>query len=460
MEIYLQTILKFILIFLLIQNIYNTHKFKPSKNLHKNEKNNADYKTDILNNINNNNYLGNQNKSINNITNNILDKIDINKDDIESLQFSEYNVYGISYKKLKIYFEYIILSKKGIILYKENLVKSDNPKISVIISLYNREKFINSTLKSVQNQKMKEIEIIIVDDCSTDNSTNYVKEAQKIDPRIILLKNEKNMGSLYTKSKGILNAKGKYIYTLDSDDMIGIDDFLTVLYEECEKGNYDFVECGYLHIDLIRKFISRVEFFKFHLWAKLIKRDLYLYIINRIGNDVLNRGIVQEDDTFIIYFLYRGTKYKYVNKYGIFYFIHNNEQAWGTRFKNIYKYCYTYNKMVNALYDVGFNSTYGKFLSYRRLKDNIIYNICIRVRALKKMNIELLTKFKNSPYMRKRQLKLINKVLSKLQNVPIKDIDNKNEDTDEKELEEGDEYNLERIENINNNTNDTYKASK
>jgi len=437
MEIYLQTILKFILIFLLIQNIYNTHKFKPSKNLHKNEKNNADYKTDILNNINNNNYLGNQNKSINNITNNILDKIDINKDDIESLQFSEYNVYGISYKKLKIYFEYIILSKKGIILYKENLVKSDNPKISVIISLYNREKFINSTLKSVQNQKMKEIEIIIVDDCSTDNSTNYVKEAQKIDPRIILLKNEKNMGSLYTKSKGILNAKGKYIYTLDSDDMIGIDDFLTVLYEECEKGNYDFVECGYLHIDLNKRFISRVRYNKYQLWEKLIKRDLYVNIINKIGNDVLNRGIVQEDDTFIVYFLFRGTKHRYIYKLGIFYFVHRTDQVWRARFKNFTQLCINYNKLVNSLYDIGFNTTKGKFLSYKRLRTKIIYGSCKKLVSLREMNIKLLIKFKDSPYMDKKQKNLINDALIKLQKLPLEDTDNKNKDIQEKRIEEG-----------------------
>ena len=463
MKICKSTIFKYILLFLLIQNIYKTHTIKSTKNLHENEKNITEVKTDILNNITINNSIenqNNQNELTNFITNNNLDKIYINKDNVAPLEYSDFNSYGISYNLLKTFLEYINLAKKGIFLYKENLVKSDNPKISVIISVYNREQFINSTLKSVQNQKMKELEIIYVDDCSTDNSVNYIKEAQKFDPRIILLQNEKNMGTLYTKSRGILSAKGKYIYTLDSDDMIGIDDFLTVLYEEAENGNYDFVECGYLQIDLKRRYITKFKFFKFHLWAKLIKRDLYLYIINRIGNDVLNRGVVQEDDTFIIYFLYRGTKHKYIYKYGIFYFLHHTDQAWRTRFKNTTKFCYNYNNMVNALYDVGFNSTYGKFLSYRRLKGNIIYNVCIKVKELKEMNIKLLTKFKNSPYMRKRQLKIINDALNSLQNVQMKDIDNKNEDTNEKEDEEGDENILERIENINNSTNDTHLASK
>ena len=393
--------------------------------------------------------MGNQNESINYIANNILDKKNTNKYDITSLEYSKYYSYGISYLELKNYFEYINLSKNGIFLYKENLVKSDNPKISVIISVYNREKFINSTLRSVQNQKMKDIEIIIVDDCSTDNSVNYIKEAQKIDPRIILLRNEKNMGSLYTKSKGIKNSKGKYVYTLDSDDMIAIDDYLTVLYEECEKGNYDFVECGYIQIDLKKKFIKRIHFFAFHLWAKLIKRELYIKIINQIGNDVLNRRIVQEDDTFIYYFLYRETKYKYIYKFGVFYFIHHIDQIWRARFKNTTLFCSNYNRMVNGLYDVGFNTTKGKYLSYKRLRDNIIHSVCIKVKSLREMNIKLLLKFKDSPYMDQNQLKLINDTLNNLQKNQLKDDDNKNEDIKE---EENEDNILEKDEILKNNT--------
>ena len=379
--------------------------------------------------------MGNQNESINYIANNILDKKNTNKYDITSLEYSKYYSYGISYLELKNYFEYINLSKNGIFLYKENLVKSDNPKISVIISVYNREKFINSILRSVQNQKMKDIEIIIVDDCSTDNSVLYIKEAQKYDPRIILLKNEKNMGSLYTKSKGILNSKGKYVFTLDSDDMIAIDDYLTVLYEGCEKGNYDFVECGYIHIDLKKKYIRRIYYNYFHLWEKLIKRELYIKIINQIGNDVLNRRIVQEDDTFIVYFLYRGTKHKYIYKFGVFYFIRHIDQIWRSRFKNFTQLCNNYINMVNALYDVGFNTTKGKKLSYTRLKENI--HFCIKMKSLREMNIKLLLKFKDSPYMNNNQLKLINNTLNKLQKIQSKDNDNKNEDIKEKENKEG-----------------------
>ena len=66
-------------------------------------------------------------------------------------------------------------------MYKQNLIKSKYPKVTIAISMYYREDYINSTLKSAQNQRMKDLEIIIVDDFSSDNSIKYVEEAQKLD---------------------------------------------------------------------------------------------------------------------------------------------------------------------------------------------------------------------------------------------------------------------------------------
>jgi len=125
-------------------------------------------------------------------------KININKMANQSMrldhEFSEYQ-------------EYFQSAKEGKILYEENLVYSQNPLISVVIPLYNVENYINATLTSVQNQKMKDIEIILIDDFSTDNSIKYVKEVQKKDPRILIFKNKKNMGVLYSKSLGVLKAR-------------------------------------------------------------------------------------------------------------------------------------------------------------------------------------------------------------------------------------------------------------
>jgi len=90
---------------------------------------------------------------------------------------------------------------------KYPLVK--NPKISAIIPIYNGGKYLHYSLRSVQNQKMKDIEIILIDDCSTDDSLFIIQNYMKEDERIRLIKNFENRKILYSKSFAALNSKGK-----------------------------------------------------------------------------------------------------------------------------------------------------------------------------------------------------------------------------------------------------------
>ena len=159
-------------------------------------------------------------------------------------KINQNNEFEDEFNKCK---EYIKNSREGKILYEENLEYSQNPLISVVIALLNSEKYINDTLKSVQNQKMKDIEIIVVDDCSEDNSVKYVEEAKKKDPRIIFIKNKKNMGILYSRGIGVLKARGKYIFPFDSDDLIITDDLFDYIYKEIEKGKYDIIEFSWIN---------------------------------------------------------------------------------------------------------------------------------------------------------------------------------------------------------------------
>ena len=90
--------------------------------------------------------------------------------------------------------------------------------ISVIIPSYNREHTILRALKSVINQTYSNIEIIVVDDCSKDNTVPIIKSLMKKEPRLQLLINSENKGPNYTRNRGIKQAKGKYLSLLDSDD--------------------------------------------------------------------------------------------------------------------------------------------------------------------------------------------------------------------------------------------------
>ena len=92
------------------------------------------------------------------------------------------------------------------------------PLCSVVMPVYNAEKFIETTLKSVLNQTVKDIEIICVDDCSKDKSVEIIKEYQKHDSRIVLLQNEKNSKVSQTRNNGINVAKSDWIALIDSDD--------------------------------------------------------------------------------------------------------------------------------------------------------------------------------------------------------------------------------------------------
>ena len=108
-----------------------------------------------------------------------------------------------TYNLIKKINEYIIICKRGILL--EGIKKSSNNVIAtIVISSYNTEKKIKRAVRSIQNQKMSDIEIVVVDDCSFDKSLELLNQLQKEDPRIKILSNKTNKGALYTKCIGIL----------------------------------------------------------------------------------------------------------------------------------------------------------------------------------------------------------------------------------------------------------------
>lgn len=91
------------------------------------------------------------------------------------------------------------------------------PYFSVIIPLYNKENFIENTIKSVLNQSFTDFELIVVDDCSTDRSLNIVKEI--INNKIRIINHDLNSGLSSSRNTGITNSRGNYIAFLDADDL-------------------------------------------------------------------------------------------------------------------------------------------------------------------------------------------------------------------------------------------------
>lgn len=119
---------------------------------------------------------------------------------------------------------------------------SGNIKVSVIIPVYNAEKYIRRCLDSLVNQTLKELEFIFVDDCGQDNSMAIVEEYQKRDPRIIILRNPSNCGEGATKNRGIEMAQGNYLSFVDSDDYVALN-FYELLYAAATKnGTHDIAK--------------------------------------------------------------------------------------------------------------------------------------------------------------------------------------------------------------------------
>jgi glycosyltransferase involved in cell wall biosynthesis len=107
--------------------------------------------------------------------------------------------------------------------------------------MYNSQIFIFQIIKSIQVQSLKDIEIIFIDDCSLDNTTQIIKKMQKKDKRIILLKNKENMGPFYSRNKAVIFAKGEYIQFIDSDDIL-INNILEKAYLIAKNNNLDIVQ--------------------------------------------------------------------------------------------------------------------------------------------------------------------------------------------------------------------------
>ena len=178
-----------------------------------------------------------------------------------------------------------------------------NPLISVIINVYNGEKFISKCLESVINQTYKNLEVLIINDGSIDNTLNICKSYK--DERIKIITTE-NFGLSKSRNIGIENVKGEYLYFIDADDYIE-NDVIEYLYNLCQKNNTKISTCRPIDIfnyNVIIKnkkekieVISNYEMLKKVLlsedravciWNKLIKKELFnnIRFENRPINDV------------------------------------------------------------------------------------------------------------------------------------------------------------------------------
>lgn len=116
------------------------------------------------------------------------------------------------------------------------------PKVSVIVPIYNVEKYLDRCMESLLNQTLKDIEIIMVDDGSPDNCPQMCDEYAKKDRRIKVV-HKKNGGLSDARNAGLKVATGEYVAFVDSDDYQSLNTY-EELYHQAESGDYDVVYGG------------------------------------------------------------------------------------------------------------------------------------------------------------------------------------------------------------------------
>lgn len=212
------------------------------------------------------------------------------------------------------------------------------PKVSVIIPVYNVEKYLRQCLDSVINQTLSDIEIICVNDCSTDNSLTILKEYAQKDNRIKIIEQKENQGQGIARNIGLDISQGEYIGFVDPDDWIEKDMYL-ILYNSAIENNADFVQCDYeryfdktgqtkqitalrpfkkQHYNIVTNKIFSYKDFKEEcflglwnlVWTRIYKKELI--DTNKIK---FSKGKYGEDKLFSIHAKLAAKRILYINKF-------------------------------------------------------------------------------------------------------------------------------------------------
>jgi len=191
-------------------------------------------------------------------------------------------------------------------------------KLSIIVPVYNVEKYIDKCLESLVNQTIDNYEIIIVVDGSEDNSIEIVRKYEKLYPELITFYETENHGLSAARNYGLERANGEYIGFVDSDDCVNIEMF-EKLYNYATKNNCDMVVCDYYQITDNGNNLKKLEIeendtresivikSKPYAWNKIYKKDIF-----NTYNIKFPEGLIFEDICSVYPLLIQAEKIGYV----------------------------------------------------------------------------------------------------------------------------------------------------
>lgn len=228
--------------------------------------------------------------------------------------------------------------------------------ISVIIPVYNSEKYIVKCLESIRAQSMKNIEVILINDGSTDRTEELVLQYQREHSMKVRLFTRENAGQAAARNFGIRQAEGKYIAFLDSDDYVE-PEYLERMYLTAEQYGSDVVTCGYrsvrtdgtvIRTTSVSPFTEVSDYGKagvFVVWAKLFLREFII----RNGFAFPEGGKIYEDVPFSLETKFKGKNVKAIAYIGYNYVQHEASTMSSSRAKSSR---FPYDKMDESIQNI------------------------------------------------------------------------------------------------------------
>ena len=284
--------------------------------------------------------------------------------------------------------------------YNRDKIYNIHPYISVCISAYNMEEYIERNLLSIINQSFQDFDIIIVNDASEDETENIIKKIQSNDKRIKLLSHTKKLGVYRSRMESIINSRSKYVLLMDPDDMYLNENLFQELYIYNTQNNLDIIEFSVLQqnegsskiyypkiqfgnhfhnfdkkiiyqpelSNILYHFPGKKEYSRTicrNIWNKIIRNEIFIKTKNYIGGEYYNEYIIVADDMLMNIITYQfANNFSNINLPGYLYLIRNISMFRGggdeikeirainffLYFKIFYKYIKDYKKDVNILF--------------------------------------------------------------------------------------------------------------
>lgn len=297
--------------------------------------------------------------------------------------------------------------------------------VSIIVPVYNVQDYLGRCLDSLIGQTLQEIEIICVNDCSTDNSLLVLQEYAKIDPRIRVVSLQENKKQGGARNAGIRLAKSPYFAFVDSDDWVDKSMFET-LYRKATDCNADLVSCDYFfyqsstnitvgkNLDSSTFALSADERNRIfllngvRLWTCLFRRSLFF------DNDLFFPEHLLYEDNAIVFALYLSASTVYKIDTPLYYYRCNNTST--TRSLNNYRFfdrLETSRLFLDNMRRLGFFARYQAEVEFRFIQLFYVNTVMVALsqfvpperayieRVAREMQ-QLMPRFRQNPYYRKR----------------------------------------------------------